>query len=207
MEKRSYALFGVFGPLVAYISIGVSILLSPWFSWESNALSDLGHAVKSEVASIFNFGLLLAGFLLMVYAVTAFRKHAKYTSICLLTSAFMIQLLATFDEVYGFLHYAVSVPHFIMLSITSIVARALRHRKKIVFSHDNFNNSSRFVGTVWDKNIQCWRSCTRNNLKNSHVMDHVFRHQNLSQRMNCLTTLAYTTLSTYLHERKKRCAH
>jgi hypothetical membrane protein len=33
----------------------------------------------------------------------------------------MIQLLATFDEVYGFLHYAVSVPHFIMLSIISIV--------------------------------------------------------------------------------------
>ena len=121
MEKRFYALFGVFGPLVAYISIGVSIVLSPWFSWESNALSDLGHAVRSEVASIFNFGLLLAGFLLMVYAVTAFRKHAKYTSICLLTSAFMIQLLATFDEVYGFLHYAVSVPHFMMLSVTSIV--------------------------------------------------------------------------------------
>jgi hypothetical membrane protein len=121
MEKRFYALFGVVGPLVAYISIGVSIVLSPWFSWESNALSDLGHAVKSEVASIFNFGLLLSGFLLMVYAVTAFRKHAKYTSICLLISAFMIQLLATFDEVYGFLHYAVSVPHFMMLSITSIV--------------------------------------------------------------------------------------
>ena len=66
MEKRFYALFGFFGPLAAYISIGVSIVLSPWFSWESNALSDLGHAVKSEVASIFNFGLLLAGFLLIV---------------------------------------------------------------------------------------------------------------------------------------------
>ena len=121
MEERVCALFGVVGPLVAYISIGVSIMLSPWFSWENNALSDLGHAVKSEVASIFNLGLLLAGFLIMVYAVTVFRKHAKYSSICLLTSAFLIQLLATFDEVYGFLHYALSVPHFILLSITSIV--------------------------------------------------------------------------------------
>jgi hypothetical membrane protein len=120
MEERVYALFGVVGPLVVYISIGVSVVLSPWFSWESNALSDLGH-VNSEVASIFNFGLLLAGFLMMVYAVTAFRKHAKYASICLLISAFMIQLLATFNEVYGSLHYAISVPHFIMLSITSIV--------------------------------------------------------------------------------------
>ena len=77
MEKSFYALFGVVGPLVAYISIGVSIVLSPWFNWESNALSDLGHAIRSEVAPIFDFGLLLAGFLLMVYVVTAFRKHAK----------------------------------------------------------------------------------------------------------------------------------
>ena len=66
MEERVYALFGVVGPLVAYISMGVSIVLSPWFSWESNALSDLGHAFRSEVASIFNFGLLLAGFLMMI---------------------------------------------------------------------------------------------------------------------------------------------
>jgi hypothetical membrane protein len=32
MKKRFYALFGVVGPLVAYISMGVSIVLSPWFS-------------------------------------------------------------------------------------------------------------------------------------------------------------------------------
>ena len=81
MQQRVYALFGVLGPLVVYVTIGVSIVLSPSFNWENDALSDLGHAVRSEVASIFNFGLLLAGFLLIVYAVTVFRKHAKYTSI------------------------------------------------------------------------------------------------------------------------------
>ncbi len=126
MQQRVYALFGFVGPLVVYVTIGVSILLSPWFNWESDALSDLGHAVRSEVASVFNFGLLLAGFLLVVYAVTVFRKHAKYTSIGLLISAFMIQLLATFDEVYGSLHYIVSVPHSAMLSITSVMYAAER---------------------------------------------------------------------------------
>lgn len=121
MEERIYALFAVVGPLVAYISIGVSIALSPWFSWEVNALSDLGHSVKSKVAPIFNLGISMASFLVIIYAVTSFRKHAKYTSICLAASAFLLQLVATFDEVYGFLHFAVSVLFFISLGITSIV--------------------------------------------------------------------------------------
>ena len=121
MEERVYALFGVFGPLLLYISIAVSLVLSPWFSWETNTLSDLGHAVNSDVAAIFNLGLLLAGFLLMLYASTVFKKHAKYSSYCLLVSTFLVQLLAVFNEAYGSLHFAVAVPHFVMLSITSIV--------------------------------------------------------------------------------------
>ena len=121
MEERVYALFGVFGPVLLYLSIGISLVLSPWFSWESNALSDLGHSVNSDVAAIFNCGLLLAGFLLMIYATTVFKKHAKYSSFCLLVSTFLVQLIAVFNEAYGSLHYAVAVPHFVMLSLTSIV--------------------------------------------------------------------------------------
>jgi hypothetical membrane protein len=121
MEKRVYAIFGVVGPLLVYLSIAVSLLLSPWFNWGNNALSDLGHSVNSNVAPIFNLGLLLAGFFLMVYAATVFREHAKYSSACLLASTFLVQLLAAFNEVYGSLHYAVAVPHFVMLSLTSIV--------------------------------------------------------------------------------------
>ncbi len=121
MEEKNCALFGVFGPLMVYVSILLSLVLSPWFSWKSNTLSDLGHAVTSDAASIFNFGLLLAGFLMMIYALTVFKKHAKYSSFCLLISTFLVQLLATFNEVYGSLHYAVAMPHFLMLSLTSIV--------------------------------------------------------------------------------------
>jgi hypothetical membrane protein len=121
MEERAYALFGIFGPLLVYVSIGVSLIISPWFSWETNALSDLGHAITSDAAAIFNLGLLLSGFLLMIYAVTAFKNHAKYSSFCLLISSFLVQLIATFNETYGSIHFAVAVPHFVMLSITSII--------------------------------------------------------------------------------------
>jgi len=80
MQERVYALFGVFGPLLVYVSIFLSLLFSPWFNWENNMLSDLGHAGISNAAPVFNLGLFLAGFLMMVYALTVFRKHAKYTS-------------------------------------------------------------------------------------------------------------------------------
>ena len=121
MKERVYALFGVFGPLLVYMSIAASLVLSPSFRWETNALSDLGHAVTSDVAWVFNLGLLLAGFFLMIYAMTTFKKHANYSSFCLLVSAFFFQLLAVINGSYGSLHYAVAVPHFLMLSVTSIV--------------------------------------------------------------------------------------
>jgi hypothetical membrane protein len=121
LEKRVYALFGVVGPMMVYLSIIASIILSPWFNWENNALSDLGHSINSNVAPIFNLGLLLAGFFLLIYATTVFREHARYSSVCLLISTFLVQLLATFNEVYGSLHYVVAVPHFVMLSLTSVV--------------------------------------------------------------------------------------
>ena len=120
MNERNYAFFGVVGPVVAYLFIIVSIMLSPWFSWSTDALSDLGHAVRSDVAPLFNFGLLLAGFFIMIYSITAFRDHAKYASYCLLISAFLLQLVATFDEVYVFLHFLVSVLFFVSFGFASI---------------------------------------------------------------------------------------
>lgn len=114
-------MFGVVGPLVAYLFIGVSIILSPWFSWWSNALSDLGHSVKSDVASLYNFGLLLSGFLITIHSIAAFRDHAKYTSYCLLVSALMLQLVAAFDEVYRSLHVAVSILFFVSLGFASVI--------------------------------------------------------------------------------------
>jgi len=121
MNERIYALFGVIGPLLAFVSIGVSIALSPWFSWERDALSDLGHAVESGVAPIFNFGLLLTGFFLTIYAVKVLNKHARWTGYSLVISAFALQLMAVFDEVYGLLHLVVSMLFFVSLGITSLL--------------------------------------------------------------------------------------
>jgi hypothetical membrane protein len=121
MNQRVYAVLGFISPLLAYLTIAVSISLSPWFSWRNNALSDLGHSVKSDVAGIFNFGLFLTGFLLVIYGITVFKQHAKYTSMGLIGSCLLLQLVATFDEVYGVLHYEVSVLFFTVMGFTSLI--------------------------------------------------------------------------------------
>lgn len=125
-----YVLGGFIAPFVAYLSIVVSILFSPWFSWQRNALSDLGHSVKSPVASMFNLGLLLTGFLIILYAVTVFKEHARYTSICLVASAVLLQLVATFNEVYGSLHGIVSVLFFISIWVAALV-NAIEKRSRL----------------------------------------------------------------------------
>ena len=121
---KLWALFGALGPLIAYVCIGISISLSPWFSWSSNALSDLGHAVHSSVAPIFNFGLLLSGFLIAIFTATSFWKHAKYTSPFLLLTAFALQLVAVFDEVYRGLHGTVSIDFFVLLILSCLIYAA-----------------------------------------------------------------------------------
>jgi hypothetical membrane protein len=121
MNDKHWALFGVAGPLVAYVFVGASIASAPWFSWWNNTLSDLGYALRSESAPYFNFGLLLAGLLIAVYAVTVFWKYAKYASLFLLMTAFALQLVAVFDEVYGQLHGTVSIIFFVFLILSCLV--------------------------------------------------------------------------------------
>jgi hypothetical membrane protein len=120
VNERNYAFFGLLGPLTAILFILIAIIVSPWFSWWSNALSDLGHSVLREAAPWFNFGLLLSGFFMILYPLMVFKKYAKYTSFFLLVAGLSLQLIATFDEVYGSIHFLVSVLFFAALGFASI---------------------------------------------------------------------------------------
>lgn len=120
-SKQKFALLGLLGPLVAILFIIISIVLAPWFTWETNALSDLGQSGSSEVAPIFNFGLILGGFLTTLYSIMIFREYSKYTSYFLAFSGLSLQLVGTFDEIYGWLHTQVSILFFVSIGITSIV--------------------------------------------------------------------------------------
>ena len=115
---------------IAYSSIAVSIIFSPWFSWSRNALSDLGHCIKSDVAVIFNFGLVMSGLMLALYSTIYLRKETKLTWILLFLTGFMLQLIGVYDEIYGRIHVIVSTLFFILLDLSPL-AYSLEKKIKI----------------------------------------------------------------------------
>lgn len=117
----AFIILGFVGPLAAYICISLSILLSPSFSWHANALSDLGHSLKSPVAPIYNLGLLIAGFLITLYAARPLMNYAKCTGASLMITALLLQAVAVFDEVYGVIHSVASVLFFMLAGVTCII--------------------------------------------------------------------------------------
>jgi hypothetical membrane protein len=102
---------------VPLISIAIAILLSDWFSITNNALSDLGHATKSSVAPIFNFGLSLGGALIIYTSALCLYKSSKVFSAVGFLVGFTLTLVAVFDEIYSGLHFKVSVAFFLSLAL------------------------------------------------------------------------------------------
>ncbi|MCS7112018.1 MAG: DUF998 domain-containing protein [Ignisphaera sp.] len=94
----------------------ISIILSSWFNIYRNALSDLGHATRSSVAPIFNLGLSLGGVLVVVVGANYLTRVSRILGIVAAASGYSLILVAVFDEVYGVLHFWVSVLFFVLLA-------------------------------------------------------------------------------------------
>lgn len=122
-SERSWIL-AILGPALVYTFIAVSIALSPWFSWDSDALSDLGHSTRSGAAPYYNFGLFIGGFFLVAYGLLNLRLRRPFTASGPILSALALQSVGVFDEVYGSLHGFVSVAFFLLLWGTMIVYTA-----------------------------------------------------------------------------------
>lgn len=110
--------------VIPLICIIISIILSPWFNIFNNALSDLGHAVNSAVSPIFNFGLSSGGVLIITTATTIIPRFSKALATSLTLNGYTLILVAVFDEIYniyGKLHFWVSIAFFISLAISLII--------------------------------------------------------------------------------------
>lgn len=97
--------------------IAAAAATSGWFNLVNNALSDLGHATRSNVAPLFNLGLSAGGALLIAIGSTCAAAKSKLISYTLAASGFILILIAVFDEVYGWLHFYVSVAFFVSLAV------------------------------------------------------------------------------------------
>ena len=105
-EPRVAFWFGILAPICILVFIGISIGLSPWFSWIDNALSDLG---VSKVAFIFNTGLMLTGMLLSLFAISVAKaeRYSRYgftAAICFMFAGFGVVGVGIFTEASIGLH-------------------------------------------------------------------------------------------------------
>lgn len=110
-------LIGFVGPLVALVCIIIAIVLSPWFTWSDNALSDLGNYNNGMAAAVvFNAGLIITGIMMMYFTVTGFKELKDWPTrialmILMVSIGFMVSI-GIFSENFGQLHFIVSVGFF-----------------------------------------------------------------------------------------------
>ncbi|MCX8185476.1 MAG: DUF998 domain-containing protein [Sulfolobales archaeon] len=116
MVSKKCVILAVLVYITPLTAIAIAAGLSGWFDLLRNALSDLGHATRSSVAPIFNLGLYMGSFLLALFALKYSANCSKLITYLLLLSAFCLGLVAVFDEVYGLLHFWVSVAFFISVA-------------------------------------------------------------------------------------------
>ncbi|KPU62245.1 hypothetical protein EP1X_09805 [Thermococcus sp. EP1] len=102
---------------ISLFSIAIAIILSEWFNIMNNALSDLGHAIMSPVAPIFNFGLGLGAALIIYVSALCIYQFSKLLSVVGFLTGFTLILVAVFDEIYGELHIKVSIAFFLSLAL------------------------------------------------------------------------------------------
>jgi len=117
---------GIVSAIIPYLFILTSIVLSPWFNFYDNALSDLGNIARnSYVAYIFNWGLVITGLFAASFAL--FLSYVKYswkfliwTPLLLVASADLF-LIGVFSEDVGRMHGIVSIIFFLMTIVTMFV--------------------------------------------------------------------------------------
>ncbi|NWF96339.1 MAG: DUF998 domain-containing protein [Candidatus Thorarchaeota archaeon] len=140
--RKEVNYLGIIGPLVALTCIGIAILLSPWFTWTGNALSDLGRYGNGlPAAVVFNAGLVTTALLMLVYVyfliLDGKDKWTKLGFVPLVVALVFLALIGVFSEDFGVIHFYVSVGFFASFPwsmwMTGFV-RVLLHRVRDLFA-------------------------------------------------------------------------
>ncbi|MEM2109439.1 MAG: DUF998 domain-containing protein [Candidatus Odinarchaeota archaeon] len=111
------SILGVIAGVWSVISILVAISVSPWFSWISNALSDLG---VSSAALIFNQGLIVGGCLALIFALSNFKTvkdslGGRVGNVFLVLAAISLIGIGVFTEDFIPHHFIFSVLFFVFV--------------------------------------------------------------------------------------------
>jgi hypothetical membrane protein len=121
-SKRQYGIVRIAGicgillPFVIFTCLGLSIAVSPWFTWTQHALSDLG--IQQSTAILFNNGIILSGLLTLIFSVGLIKiLSRKIGAYLLLFSSLALIGIGLFPETVFPLHFFSSASFFVLLTI------------------------------------------------------------------------------------------
>ena len=122
---RITGFFGILSPLLTFLLIFFAINSYDSFSWELNALSDLG-VISGVTSYLFNFGLIIGGFLCLFFAIGLFfvfnnKKFGRISVFFFFLSYCFLIAIGLFPENVKPIHYLVSVAFFLFLPISLIL--------------------------------------------------------------------------------------
>jgi hypothetical membrane protein len=134
---RLSGFFGILAPIFGLMLIGMSIWLSPWFSWTGNALSDLGGTDGFE-AVVFNGGLAMTSALMMMFSVGLFEMTkgdivGQVGSGVHFLASVLLLAIGLVNITMEPWHTYVSVAFFVTLPLSAIVIGYFCFRKRMRF--------------------------------------------------------------------------
>lgn len=128
VTSRNSSLFyaGIIGPVVALVLVFSDVAISPWFSWGSNALSDLG---VHSYYYLFDGGLIIEAIFNVVFVVGLFGrfKDTRIPSTLLIISGASLGLVGVFNENHHPYHTLFAMIYFLLFPI-SIIAFSVKTR-------------------------------------------------------------------------------
>lgn len=118
---RIAGLCGVVAPTLSFVLIFYAVAISPWFSWQANALSDLGVYPRAS-ALPFNAALIAGGALTIVLVLGTGRWIGpgwlgRIGTLASLVGAAGLGLVGVFPENYRALHWTAAATYFLVTPI------------------------------------------------------------------------------------------
>jgi hypothetical membrane protein len=116
---RLSGLCGIFGSVLPLIMVVAATVLSSWFRWDTNALSELG---VGEESALFNSAVLLGGVLNFLFALGLRQylngeKLVKTGAASVIMSNVCLALVGIFTIDYHLVHGVVALGYFVLAPV------------------------------------------------------------------------------------------
>jgi len=113
---RWSGLSGIFGSILSLVMVFAATIISPWFRWDTNALSEMG---VGEVSILFNSAMIIDGFFNFLFALGIreyLRKEslAKYGTFLIILGSVSLTLVGIFTISYPILHRIFALGTFVL---------------------------------------------------------------------------------------------